>query len=149
MAGRRNNCVAVDESKASINAFNWYVTNYHRQDDTLILVHIHKIPKCSNFKPEQELKKLEKSIQKSKHITAKYESMCEEREIKCLTVIENDNSSVGNAICEVAAKHDASVIVVGKRGLSTLSRLVLGSTSKYILHHSQTPVIIVSEENSI
>nr|XP_012561584.1 universal stress protein MSMEG_3950/MSMEI_3859-like [Hydra vulgaris]XP_047123572.1 universal stress protein MSMEG_3950/MSMEI_3859-like [Hydra vulgaris] len=149
MGCTRNNCVAIDKSNACRNAFNWYVANYHRPEDTVLLVHILKMSKISNINPEQELKKFHKSAQKAKEVVAAYETICEENEIKCLTVIENYSNCTGSSICDVASKHAADVIIVGKRNLSTLSRLTLGSTSKYILHHSSVPVVIISEEYSM
>jgi nucleotide-binding universal stress UspA family protein len=47
------------------------------------------------------------------------------------------------ALLEAADAVDASVIVVGSRGRSTLAASVLGSVSTGILHHTRRPVLVV------
>ena len=46
-------------------------------------------------------------------------------------------------ILSVADDHDASMIVVGSRGVSGLHSLVLGSISQGVLQHSRRPVLVV------
>jgi Universal stress protein family len=40
------------------------------------------------------------------------------------------------AIVDFLKEHDASLVVVGKRGLGTVKGLLLGSVSAYVLHNS-------------
>jgi nucleotide-binding universal stress UspA family protein len=47
------------------------------------------------------------------------------------------------ALLEAADEVEASVIVVGSRGRSTLAAGVLGSVSTGILHHTHRPVLVV------
>jgi nucleotide-binding universal stress UspA family protein len=49
----------------------------------------------------------------------------------------------GKLICEVAKTWDADLIVIGRRGLSGLSELFLGSVSNYVLHHAPCDVLTV------
>jgi nucleotide-binding universal stress UspA family protein len=52
----------------------------------------------------------------------------------------------GHAAREIVADadlHDASVIVMGSRGRSDLTGLVLGSTAHKVIHLSERPVLIV------
>jgi nucleotide-binding universal stress UspA family protein len=46
-------------------------------------------------------------------------------------------------IVDSARSHDASLIVMGSRGLSDLKGLVIGSTAHKVLHLSDHPVLIV------
>ncbi|BAY17465.1 UspA domain-containing protein [Anabaenopsis circularis NIES-21] len=46
-------------------------------------------------------------------------------------------------ICEVARTWNADVIVIGRRGLSGISELFLGSVSNYVLHHAPCSVLTV------
>lgn len=49
----------------------------------------------------------------------------------------------GQAIVHVAGEVGADVIVVGSHGKGWFKRVVLGSVSEYVLHHSPVPVLIV------
>ena len=46
-------------------------------------------------------------------------------------------------ILDVAAQHDAPLVVLGARGLSTFKSVVLGSVSHSVAQHAHRPVLIV------
>ncbi|KAJ3214111.1 hypothetical protein HDU67_002067 [Dinochytrium kinnereticum] len=53
---------------------------------------------------------------------------------------------VGNAkvvVCDVAREMNAHLLVVGKRGLGTIKKLMLGSVSDYVVKHATCPVLVV------
>ncbi|MBE9007318.1 universal stress protein [Fortiea sp. LEGE XX443] len=52
-------------------------------------------------------------------------------------------------ICEVARNWNADVIVIGRRGLSGISELFLGSVSNYVLHHAPCSVLTVQGAISV
>jgi nucleotide-binding universal stress UspA family protein len=49
----------------------------------------------------------------------------------------------GKLICEIATNWNANLIVIGRRGLSGLNELFMGSTSNYVLHHAPCNVLII------
>jgi nucleotide-binding universal stress UspA family protein len=46
-------------------------------------------------------------------------------------------------LCDVAESRDATLVVVGRRGLSRLKEVVLGSVSNAALHDGRRPVLVV------
>jgi len=54
-----------------------------------------------------------------------------------------EGGPVWSAIVEAAEEHDAALIAIGARGLSGVKRVVLGSVSGAVAHHSHRGVLIV------
>ncbi|HEY7074556.1 MAG TPA: universal stress protein [Solirubrobacteraceae bacterium] len=50
---------------------------------------------------------------------------------------------VWQTILDTAREHDAAVIVVGARGLSGVSRALLGSVSEKVVRHADRPVLVL------
>ncbi|MEC4895424.1 MAG: universal stress protein [Oscillatoria sp. PMC 1051.18] len=49
----------------------------------------------------------------------------------------------GHVICNCAKNWGADLIIVGRRGRSGLSEILLGSVSNYVLHHATCAVLVV------
>ena len=147
----RINCIAVDGSESSKIAFGWYIKNYHQKNDTLVLIYAHQFPQtppngilggyASLADSNQE--SLESSIQRYKDLIKYFTTICEQCNIKFRTAVEEDYHGAGQTICESVKKHNGTVVILGQRGLGTFSRFLLGSTSDYVLHHSNVPIIVV------
>jgi nucleotide-binding universal stress UspA family protein len=56
-----------------------------------------------------------------------------------------DRLGVVETICAVAEQRDASVIVVGSRGLGGVKARLLGSTTRRLLHDAKRPVLVVRD----
>lgn len=52
----------------------------------------------------------------------------------------------GRLICSLANTWDADLIIMGRRGRTGLSELMLGSVSNYVLHHATCSVLVVQGE---
>lgn len=52
----------------------------------------------------------------------------------------------GEEICKAIDEVGANVIAMGRRGRGALQELLLGSVSRYVVHHADCPVIIVPHE---
>ena len=63
--------------------------------------------------------------------------------MKCEFLLADAHHKPGHVICELAKEKNAASITMGQRGLGTISRALLGSTSDYVLHHSHVPVMVV------
>ena len=51
--------------------------------------------------------------------------------------------SPGKTICDLAQEEEADLIVIGHRGRSGLTEMILGSVSNYVLHHASCSVLVV------
>jgi nucleotide-binding universal stress UspA family protein len=75
---------------------------------------------------------------------AELEAMADEANHRgILTDIKQLSGEPGRMICQVAKDWDAELILVGRRGHSGLSELILGSVSNYVVHHAPCSVFIV------
>lgn len=49
----------------------------------------------------------------------------------------------GHQICHKAKQWNADLVIVGRRGRSGLSEMLLGSVSNYVLHHAHCTVMVI------
>ena len=59
------------------------------------------------------------------------------------TAFTQDLGSPGQVICALARSYRADAIVIGRRGYSKMSELLLGSVSNYVLHHAPCSVVVI------
>ena len=59
------------------------------------------------------------------------------------TEFTQNRGNPGRTICKLAQNWEADLIVIGRRGLSGLSELFMGSVSNYVLHHAPCSVLTV------
>jgi nucleotide-binding universal stress UspA family protein len=57
------------------------------------------------------------------------------------------NGKAGEAIVHMAEEEKAILIVTGSRGLGKIRRTILGSTSDYVMHHTNIPVMICPKKH--
>ena len=53
------------------------------------------------------------------------------------------HGNIAPDIISIAKKGKFDIIVIGKRNVSSIGEIFLGSVSHYVIHHSKIPVIIV------
>jgi nucleotide-binding universal stress UspA family protein len=56
------------------------------------------------------------------------------------------NSRVGHALLEQVERHSAGLLVVGTRGCSDVTSLVLGSVAHDVVHLAHLPVLVVPDQ---
>lgn len=134
--------LAADLSEHSEKAFNWYVQNFHKPENKVVVVHT---PEYSMGPSDMSTSKIEESIQeanaKTEMVKTKFvEKMSENGMNGEFVALEDRNP--GHAICKYAERINATFIVTGTRGLGKFRRTMLGSVSDYILHHAHVPVLV-------
>lgn len=56
---------------------------------------------------------------------------------------------IGRVICESAVEHGCDVIVIGSHGASHTGEVLLGSVSQYVLHHAESPILVVTQRSHL
>ncbi|XP_033748884.1 universal stress protein YxiE-like [Pecten maximus] len=148
-SGQRTVVVAIDESEHAEYAFDFYIENVRRAQDTVVLVTVpeyHSIFNGSILFTDPAtvavlVKEEEKRIQQ---ILQKYTRKMRDANIG--GKLREDVGKAGETILSVAQEENASLIVVGSRGIGKIRRTILGSVSDYCLHHSTVPVLICRME---
>ncbi|XP_065053018.1 uncharacterized protein LOC135682177 isoform X2 [Rhopilema esculentum] len=146
----RLNLVAVDSSQHSDRAFTWYIENYHREGDTLGIVHIHQLPSLPAMGlyggavlSEGYQMMVNESVEQSKTVADKYIEQCKEKNIKHVLFLQTAENDAGQTIVKIARENNANTLVMGSRGLGTVRRTLLGSVSDYVLHHAHIPTCVI------
>jgi len=63
-------------------------------------------------------------------------------------LVARSDRNVWRAILDLGAEHDARAIVVGSRGQSGLTDVLLGSVPGRVVHHADRPVLVVRAQRS-
>jgi nucleotide-binding universal stress UspA family protein len=79
-------------------------------------------------------------------ILKKAEDICEQLGVLYSSLFVDDSPPL--AICRVAEERDVDLIVLGSRGLTVLSRILLGSVSKYVVTNAPCSVLVVRPRSS-
>jgi len=61
--------------------------------------------------------------------------------------VQRELEKVGGVLIDVAASHHAGLIVVGTRGRSDITSMLLGSVAHQVVHESPLPVLVVPEKS--
>ena len=59
---------------------------------------------------------------------------------------EGGGAKPGEVIVKLADEEQATMIVMGTRGLGKVRRTIMGSVSDYVVHHAHCPVIVCRKE---
>ena len=135
--------VGVDGSEQSLRAVAWCAKYAAALDAEVVAVHAIEMPvyplsmgffALPEYSPT-DLEKLEAVVVEQwceplRRVGARFRSVLSE-------------GYPTNLIRETAEKESADLVVVGSRGLGGFSGLLLGSTSHFLSHHLERPLVIV------
>lgn len=151
MTGINRICLlAVDASDNAKNAFDWFLSNIHRPDDMIVLVHCPEAPRLPTFSfksgiapPVDEWKKaLDEMNAKTQKLEEDYEGSLIMKKLK-YKVRGESAKKPGEMICQLGEQEKADLIIMGTRGLSSVKRAFLGSVSEYVVRNANRPVLII------
>ncbi|EAZ88922.1 universal stress protein [Crocosphaera chwakensis] len=87
--------------------------------------------------------RLESQATETKKWLSNYEEIAKEQGIA--TEWEWKIGEPGRWVRDIAKDWEADLIVIGRRGLTGVSEMLLGSVSNYIVHHAPSSVLVVQE----
>lgn len=131
--------VGVDGSEGSSVALRWAATMARYLDAGLVVVAV--------WQPSRSDADDEPSATERADLRRQLEDewCAPAREIGAQvdTVVTSGNA--GNALLGLADRHDAALVVVGKRGSGAISGLKLGSVSDFVAHRTDRPLAVIPE----
>ncbi|KAI0227410.1 hypothetical protein LSAT2_022143 [Lamellibrachia satsuma] len=160
-AGQNNNegdkqtvLIPVDASKEAEIAFEWYVRHVHRPGNSVRIMHFAEIEYPSGkhypdyaIPPEMWAEKIAKAKTHSNTVLEKYRQRVQHLQIDAETSFELGRP--GHSIVTQAKTLNASMIVMGTRGMGFLQRAMLGSVSNYVISHTSVPVTVVPRSTEV
>mmetsp|Transcript_25271 Transcript_25271/g.43637 ORF Transcript_25271/g.43637 Transcript_25271/m.43637 type:complete len:160 (+) Transcript_25271:42-521(+) len=153
--------VAVDGSPSSTKALDWALTTLIvPEEDIVILVAVSekagefggfpvcvfpKSPKATvgdvaRFQSREQMELMKIRAELSAFLQ-KYEAMCAAASVSCSCMELAGNPK--EELCAIAEREKPHILIVGNRGTGDLKRLLLGSTSDYLVHNCTCPVLVV------
>lgn len=151
--------VAIDNSEIGTHVFEKALSLGKALNATLMLLHVLS-PEAEDSPGVPGSPFLDYYPWTLEDVNVHYRKQWDEFESECLVLLRSrteeakmagvsaqfaqiPGGSPGEAICTFALNWDADLIVIGHRGLSGLSELLLGSISNYVVHHALCSVLTV------
>ncbi|XP_078488723.1 universal stress protein YxiE-like [Ciona intestinalis] len=145
--------ISVDGSEIAEKAFEWYLENFHKSQNEIVVGHVVEKPSAyhahfaggavSSIPKDYLAEEIPEEIQREfQLLKKKYDAKLKNREIKYKLVFEATQDKLGEAIVKMVDKEHCGAIVTGSRGMGMIKRAILGSVSDYVMHNSKVPVLI-------
>lgn len=150
---KRNILIAMDGSKHSEHAFEWFVEHiYNKDTDNVILAHSAeievKLPTAALMgSPATKHAMFQEHEEQVKKVFRSIENIANKHNVPHKLERLNKPEKPGEAIIKAAEQQDVHLIIVGSRGMGTIRRTIMGSVSDYIMHHSHVPVVVCKHED--
>lgn len=134
--------MAIDQSADSEIAFDWYVTNFHKPGNKVILLHVpESYINATTMSPGRVMELQRESDGKTTDLKQKFIDKASKLGIEAEFRVENADKP-GHAIVDVAQKENATFVVTGTRGMGKFRRTIMGSVSDFVVHHAHCPVLV-------
>lgn len=131
--------VPLDGSRHSFRALDLAISLSSHYSSSITGVYIFDLPEILEYavidSVGQRLRKKIHRVMESAQLRASKKHVCFEHLTK--------HGKAGPDIISISKKGKFDIIVIGKRDISSIGEIFLGSLSHYLVHHSKIPVIIV------
>uniref|UniRef100_A0A7S4USH7 UspA domain-containing protein n=1 Tax=Paramoeba aestuarina TaxID=180227 RepID=A0A7S4USH7_9EUKA len=142
--------VAIDDSENSGWAFDYTVAVMDRKIDVLHLMTVVHDPAPvmtpfgdPDYAHEMMLKAKAAEKEKCKNRLRYFAHLCHQLEIQQPLRMTLGSGHIGDIICAYVKENKVNFLVMGRRGLGTVQRLFLGSSSKFCIEEADCNVIII------
>ena len=140
MAGNiKNILVPIDGSQNSLRGVDKAISIAKASDATITGLFVFHLPFAAGLKLTKSMES--KAKEKGTKAIAVAQQRCEKSGVNFKW--KTAGGKPGDAIVNVAKGTRADMIVIGARGLGAAKEKFLGSTSNYVMHKSNIPVLVV------
>lgn len=152
---KRHLLVAVDESQASVKAFQWTLDELYREGDVIHVFHVippgQYVVLSSDLGVEEIVEDDAATLKKAEDrarefLTKTFAVKLEELKIPYQVEIVRfgtDTDSIGSITCKRAEQLNATALVMAKHNKGQIKEFFLGSVTSYCTHHSKVPVCVL------
>ncbi len=151
---------ALDTTDAADQVFERALTIARADGAELVLLHCSALPALFNTNyinfldttPDWTIDlQLAEEAQKQnadagKELMERFSAKARAAGVNATLVLRFDEANRG--ICQVSEELKVDAVVIGRRGLSGLTELLLGSVSSYVIHHVRCDVLVVQTSPS-
>ncbi len=132
--------VGADDSPEAMEAIRWTAALAADLDASVIALHIFEpLRHLDDVGPETAFEQVMEEVRG--RLESKWIEPCDERSVPVETLLVEGDTA--DEVLRVAHERNVSLIVLGARRMSAVKAMVLGSTSKAVLHSASQPVTIV------
>lgn len=133
---------AVDGSYKSELAVEKAINVALRNDAVLLLVHVIDVKAYQGDAMVSDYV-FDTQEEHAKEVLRYYEKMARDRGVSSIKKIIERGNPKKLLASDIPEKEEADLIMVGATGLNTFERLLIGSTSEYILRHAKKDLLVV------
>jgi nucleotide-binding universal stress UspA family protein len=142
--------VPIDGSKNSMEAAEYAVKMAEKYGSEVAVVHVVNLDQNLQLLgiyrlsyPDPIKKKVEEAQAEAQKWFTEITRIAEERSVRIKTNVIDSPMSVVAALVDYADREKADVIVIGTRGRSGISKMLLGSVASGVVTYAPCPVVVV------
>ncbi|BFZ10416.1 hypothetical protein BsWGS_13455 [Bradybaena similaris] len=140
--------ISLDSSPQSEYCLEFYLSCLHRQENQVFALYVGDyygdVGVLQGPTPGRIQELVQEDRQKAAQIEEHVTKVFKDKNIQG-TFTRLVGRDVWHTIVEYSKTIKADLIIVGSRGMGTIRRTILGSTSESVLHHSDIPVLVCKQ----